>query len=93
MRSRRQITAALLAAVLPAPVWALNPITKVVTQAEAPLQIVRYQAEYKSGTGRYEREGIYHAVDHHNVSGKIIHAVKFGFVSFNARSGRPTSRQ
>jgi hypothetical protein len=73
---------ALLTALLPYPIRALDPVAKIVDQPDSPLKIILYNAAYQEG-GRYSTEGIHHAVEYQNISGRIVEAVQIGLVSFD----------
>jgi hypothetical protein len=60
----------------------LKPATKIVAQPNAPLVIASYSARYHERS-QYVTEGIHHAVQFENKSGRDVEAVQFGFVSFD----------
>lgn len=80
---RKRVGLFLLILIAAVPVRALQPTAKIIAQPGAPIEIVSYRAVYVSGSGAYIQEGIQHAVEYKNVSGKVIDAVQIGLVSFD----------
>lgn len=67
---------------LAGPLAALPPVAKILPQADSPVEITSYTANYQSGS-QYASEGIYHAVEYKNNSSQLIVAVEIGLVSFD----------
>lgn len=80
--SNIQLICIIIVCVLGSSVFAIEPISKVIEQPNAPIKIFSYDAKYDKGT-KYTREGIKHAVEYQNVSGRKIVAVQVGLVSFD----------
>lgn len=83
MRSFAVACFVLVACLLAAPLWALQPVSKIIDQPDAPLRITKYIAVYQEGSGRYITEGIHHSVEYQNSSGRVVEAVQIGLVSFD----------
>jgi hypothetical protein len=64
------------------PAYAIEPVTNIIEQKNAPLKITLYSASYRGG-GNYTSEGIRHSVIYRNVTIEKIAATEIGFVSFN----------
>lgn len=60
----------------------LTPACRVLAQDSVPLQITSYKCKYQ-GRSDYAPQGIRHAVEYRNASGKIVEAVEVGLVSFD----------
>lgn len=80
---RRRFGVFLLILAVAVPAIALQPTAKVISQPGTPIEIVSYRAAYVPGSGAYIQEGIQHAVEYKNVSGRVIDAVQIGLVSFD----------
>jgi hypothetical protein len=68
--------------------WAqrLKPESRIVSQADAPVNIISYNARYDSGSSSgllATRAGIQHNLTYQNVSTKNIVAIQFGLVAFD----------
>ena len=63
--------------------FAVDPVTIIVDQPDAPLKLSNYSAQYSSFRSSTSRPGIRHQPSFENVSGRTIVAFRIGFVSFN----------
>ncbi|MBC6946482.1 MAG: hypothetical protein DYH15_15065 [Nitrosomonas sp. PRO4] len=63
-------------------VFAIEPISKIIEQPNAPIKILSYTAKFSKGT-QYSREGIQHSAEYQNTSDKTIVAIQLGLVSFD----------
>jgi len=68
--------------VLAPTVRALEPLTRVIPQAGAPIRITAYGAAYQE-SGRNSPEGIRHTVAYENAGDRTIAAVEIVLVSFD----------
>ncbi len=63
------------------PVRAAEPKALVLTQAEAPVVITKYQNRY-TRSDKPDEQGINHRLDYKNRTNRRILAIEFGFVEF-----------
>lgn len=62
---------------------AQNTPNKIVTQADAPVRILKYDARYQESSGTFSVRGINHAAEYENTTTRKIVAVQLGLVSFD----------
>jgi hypothetical protein len=60
----------------------IKPVTKIISQKDAPLKIILYLAFYQDA-GSHGKKGIQHEVQYKNTTDQTIVAVQIEFVSFN----------
>jgi hypothetical protein len=58
-----------------------KPVTRIIAQPDAPLEITGYTASYAAG-GRYSDRGISHDLQYRSRSQPVV-AVRFGLVAFD----------
>lgn len=63
--------------------YAQRSESKILKQKNVPVAIEAYQAQFQRRAGTYQREGINHAIEYRNTSGRNITAIQFGLVSFD----------
>ena len=63
------------------PIRAAEPKALVLTQAEAPVVITKYQNRY-TRSDKADENGVSHKVDYKNRTDRRILAIEFGFVEF-----------
>jgi hypothetical protein len=62
---------------------AIKPVTKIVAQPGAPVEISAYTANYEPRSSQYVTRGIHHDLKYTNKSTKEIAAIQVGLVSFD----------
>jgi len=80
---KTKITVLLIAALAVAvqPLRAAEPKAMVLTQAEAPVLITKYETRYKR-SDKPDENGVSHKVEYKNRMDRRIVAIEFGFVEF-----------
>ncbi|MBI4738254.1 hypothetical protein HY772_01610, partial [Candidatus Woesearchaeota archaeon] len=78
----RPIMSVVIILLLVAEVSAIEPVSNIIEQTNAPIQVMSYYSLYRE-RAKYTTEGIHHTVEYKNVTDKTIVAVSIGLVSFS----------
>jgi len=81
MKTRITVLLSAVLAVAVQPLGAAEPKALVLTQAEAPVLITKYQNRY-TRSDKVDENGVSHKIEYKNRTDRRIVAIEFGFVEF-----------